>query len=236
MSLSIIGNQLLTNPTSTKTLFDYMANYENLVYTEDNLAVLADYDDCIENLTSRLYASIVREDRSSYLASLRVTRFKDHFNSFKNDPDHQCKCVLDPFSCCMHPGHFDMFEIALQCEKWEHCLICQCMFKDEGGDCEHDLLIEDCGMLFDRRHLHQENGQYAAHLARLLRKDATQKASEEHGLVLKPATSNKRKAAIVLERLDTKKEAWLASKTMTTSYFFGYLEAEAEALDANGGV
>jgi hypothetical protein len=232
ISVSMIDEVFSSGNASTS--FCSMTKYDTIVYTEDNKAILTDLDECLELLKSREYRKIVMDDRTAYLASLRVAQFRDHYDSFKKDPEHQCRCCPAYKTWCMHPGGFDAAHLSGKFKELNFCIICDCQFNDAGEGCEHTMLINDCCMISDGRSFPKPNKRYAAHLARLMRNDAVQKASEdtpeEHGGFLRinglrSATPNKRKTAVVLERLDIKRDAWMMSCKMTASQFGSYMAA-----------
>ncbi|KAJ1467445.1 hypothetical protein T484DRAFT_1755861 [Baffinella frigidus] len=212
MSLSTNANQL-TDATSVAAPPDSMTKYTAIVHTPDDLVILEDFDECLELLQSELYRRKAQCERGALIASLRVEKFKELFDSAKDDPAHQCNCSADDKTWCMHPGHFDHVRVANRHLEHDHCLFCNVFFtnKTHGGGCVHSMLHADCLLLSSVASVPSVNGLYAHRLSSFLARDEKQKAGED--AIAKGI--GKRKAALVFERMKRKGDAWMQSCKMS---------------------
>ena len=103
MSTSVIRRDINANHNNTKlptvcrsnTPFGCMEQYDLIVYTQSDIAMATEMDECLSDLKTDLYRNRVLDDYNAFRASRRVSQFANHFNSFKGKKIYTAPGIRD---------------------------------------------------------------------------------------------------------------------------------------------
>ncbi|KAJ1487066.1 hypothetical protein T484DRAFT_1787577 [Baffinella frigidus] len=203
MSLSTNANQH-TDATS-KAPFGCMTNYNTPVFTDGDIEVLSDLDECLLGLKSDKFRNQVIGDRNVFLAWRRVDAFVGSLNSAQCDTVH---CTTSHYAT----GDWDLTHMVASYVDDNNCLVCGTVIPYEVGCCVHQPFHDDCLML-EGESVVKHKGRYTHRLASFIRNDAKYKAEED----ATTKSMGERKALIVLRRLERQRAHWFVSAGASTA-------------------
>ncbi|KAJ1466036.1 hypothetical protein T484DRAFT_1756971 [Baffinella frigidus] len=137
MSLSTNANQ--PADATSKAPFGCMADYNTPVFTEGDITVLSDLDECLQELKSDKLRGKVIGDRNGFLAWMRVDAFVKRLNSAQGDTVH---CTTSH-----RTGDWDLTRMVDSYVDNSDCLVCGTVIPYEVGCCVHQPFHDDCFML-----------------------------------------------------------------------------------------